>query len=120
MPPLPIVISQDRKSTRLNSSHRCISYAVFCLKKKIDIPSANAMVGRGIYYGAARSEAIACSGQDVYLVGVGNSAGQAALYFSNYARRVTLLVRGRSLADSMSHYLIQQLAGKSNIEVRTR
>ncbi len=88
--------------------------------RDLDIPSANALVGRGIYYGAARSEAIACAGQDVYLVGGGNSAGQAAVYFSNYARRVTLLVRGRSLADSMSHYLIQQLAAKANIEVRTR
>jgi thioredoxin reductase (NADPH) len=88
--------------------------------RDLDIPSANALAGRGIYYGAARSEAIACAGQDVYLVGGGNSAGQAAIYFSNYARRVTLLVRGRSLADSMSHYLIQQLAAKSNIEVRTR
>jgi thioredoxin reductase (NADPH) len=88
--------------------------------RDLDLPSANALVGRGIYYGAARSEAMACAGQDVYLVGGGNSAGQAAVYFSNYARRVTLLVRGRSLADSMSHYLIQQLAAKSNIEVRTR
>jgi thioredoxin reductase (NADPH) len=88
--------------------------------RDLDIPSANSLVGRGIFYGAARSEAMACAGQDVYLVGGGNSAGQAAMYFSNYARRVTLLVRGRSLADSMSHYLIQQLATKDNIEVRTR
>ncbi len=88
--------------------------------RDLDLPSANALVGRGIFYGAARSEAMGCAGQDVYLVGGGNSAGQAALYFSNYARRVTLLVRGRSLADSMSHYLIQQLAAKDNIDVRTR
>jgi thioredoxin reductase (NADPH) len=88
--------------------------------RDLDIPSANALVGRGIYYGAARSEAIGCAGQDVYLVGGGNSAGQAAMYFSNYARRVTLLVRGKSLGDSMSHYLIQQLATKDNVEVRTR
>jgi thioredoxin reductase (NADPH) len=88
--------------------------------RDLDLPSANALVGRGIYYGAARSEAIGCAGQDVYLVGGGNSAGQAAMYFSNYARRVTLLVRGKSLADSMSHYLIRQLATKDNVEVRTR
>ena len=88
--------------------------------RELDIPSANALVGRGIYYGAARSEAIGCTGLDVFLVGGGNSAGQAALYFSNYARHVTLLVRGKSLADSMSHYLIQQLAAKDNVDVRTR
>ena len=88
--------------------------------RDLDLPSANALVGRGLFYGAARSEAIGCTGKDVYLVGGGNSAGQAAMYFSNYARRVTLLVRGRSLADSMSHYLIQQLATKDNVEVRTR
>ena len=55
--------------------------------RDLDLPSADALVGRGIYYGAARSEAIACTGKDVYLVGGGNSAGQAAMYFSNYARR---------------------------------
>ncbi len=88
--------------------------------RQLDIPSADALLGRGIYYGAARSEAMSCTGQDVFLVGGGNSAGQAAVYFSNYARRVTLLVRGPSLDASMSYYLIQQLAAKHNVEVRTR
>ena len=89
--------------------------------RDLDIPSANALVGRGIYLRCrAQRSNRAAPGKDVYLVGGGNSAGQAAMYFSNYARRVTLLVRGRSLADSMSHYLIQQLATKDNIEVRTR
>src|SRR5260221_386831 len=71
-------------------------------------------------YGAARTEAMNCQGQQVFLVGGGNSAGQAAMFFANYARKVSLLVRGSSLADSMSHYLILQLASKSNIEVCTR
>jgi len=88
--------------------------------RQLDIPSADALLGRGIYYGAARSEAISCTGQDVFLVGGGNSAGQAAVYFSSYARKVTLLVRGPSLDASMSYYLIQQLAAKHNVEVRTR
>ena len=88
--------------------------------RELDVPGADALVGRGIYYGAARTEAMNCQGQRVFLVGGGNSAGQAAMFFANYARHVTLLVRGRSLADSMSHYLIQQLATKSNIEVCTR
>jgi thioredoxin reductase (NADPH) len=88
--------------------------------RELDVPGADALVGRGIYYGAARTEALSCQGQHVFLVGGGNSAGQAAMFFANYAHKVTLLVRGVSLADSMSHYLIQQLASKSNIEVRTR
>jgi thioredoxin reductase (NADPH) len=88
--------------------------------RQLDIPSADALLGRGIYYGAARSEAISYTGQDVFLVGGGNSAGQAAVYFSSYARKVTLLVRGPSLDASMSYYLIQQLAAKHNVEVRTR
>jgi thioredoxin reductase (NADPH) len=87
--------------------------------RKLDIPSVDDLRGRGVYYGAARSEAMACAGQDVFLIGGGNSAGQAAVYFSGYARRVTLLVRGPSLNASMSYYLIEQLAAKHNVEVRT-
>ena len=88
--------------------------------RELDAPGADALVGRGIHYGAARTEAAGCAGAHVFLVGGGNSAGQAAMYFANYASRVTILVRGHSLAASMSHYLIEQLASKANIEVRTR
>jgi thioredoxin reductase (NADPH) len=88
--------------------------------RELDVPGADRLVGRGIYYGAAQTEARGCQGQRVYLIGGGNSAGQAAMFFSGYASEVKLLVRGRSLADSMSHYLIEQLATKSNIEVCTR
>jgi thioredoxin reductase (NADPH) len=88
--------------------------------RELEVPGADALVGRGIYYGAARNEALSCQGQDVFLVGGGNSAGQAAMFFANYARKVSLLVRGESLSDSMSHYLIRQLASKGNVEVRTR
>ena len=80
-------------------------------------PASNALVSRGIYYGAARTEALAVRGQDIYLVGGGNSAGQAAILFSGYANSVTLLIRGRSLEESMSSYLIEQLKTKSNIRV---
>src|SRR5262249_51929283 len=69
------------------------------------------------YYGASRSEVSATQGLDIHLIGAGNSAGQAAIYFANHARKVTLIVRGASLEDSMSHYLIEQLHGKSNIVV---
>jgi thioredoxin reductase len=78
------------------------------------------LIGKGIYYGAARSEASATHGLDVHLIGAGNSAGQAALHFANHARRVTLVIRGDSLEKSMSYYLIEQLRGKSNIAVQLR
>ncbi len=77
------------------------------------------LTGMGVYYGAARSEAQNTRGRDVYLIGGGNSAGQAAMYFSSYANSVTVVVRGTSLATSMSDYLIRQLATKSNIIIET-
>jgi thioredoxin reductase (NADPH) len=86
--------------------------------RKLVIEGFEPLIGKGIYYGASRSEAAATHGQDVHLIGAGNSAGQAALHFANHARQVTLLVRGDSLEKSMSRYLIEQLAGKSNIAVR--
>lgn len=76
------------------------------------------LIGKGIYYGAARSEANATHGQHIFLIGAGNSAGQAALHFSSHAQHVTLVVRGSSLEKSMSHYLTEQLHGKSNISVQ--
>ena len=75
------------------------------------------MVGKGIYFGAARSEAGSTQGLDVHLIGAGNSAGQAALFFANHARTVTLVVRGNALDKSMSRYLVEQVRGKANIGV---
>src|SRR5690606_10833279 len=74
--------------------------------------------GRGIYYGASRSEAPNVHGLDIHLIGAGNSAGQAALFFAGHARSVTLVVRGAALGASMSHYLVEQLRGKPNIHIR--
>ncbi len=88
--------------------------------RRLAINGFDRLIGKGIYYGAARSEASATHGLDVYLVGAGNSAGQAALYFANHARMVTLIVRGDSLEKSMSRYLIEQLGGKSNVAVQLR
>ncbi|QQQ73486.1 FAD-dependent oxidoreductase [Saccharothrix sp. 6-C] len=85
----------------------------------LDAPGLGALTGRGVFYGAATTEGPSCAGQDVYLVGGANSAGQAALYFAAHARRVVLVVRGDSLARSMSHYLVEQLARVDNVEVRT-
>ena len=88
--------------------------------RRLAINGFDRLIGKGIYYGAARSEASATHGLDVHLVGAGNSAGQAALHFANHARMVTLVVRGASLEKSMSRYLIEQLGGKSNVAVQLR
>jgi thioredoxin reductase (NADPH) len=87
--------------------------------RRLDVPGVEELTGRGIYYGAALTEASNCAQQEVYVVGGANSAGQAAVYFSRFARRVTMLVRADSLAKSMSHYLIEQIAAIPNIAVRT-
>ncbi|NJC72256.1 FAD-dependent oxidoreductase [Planosporangium thailandense] len=83
-------------------------------------PGVAPLVGRGVYYGSAATEGPSCAATDVYIVGGANSAGQAAIFFSRYARSVTLLVRGDSLERSMSYYLSQQIAGVDNISVRAR
>jgi thioredoxin reductase (NADPH) len=75
------------------------------------------LLGKGVYYGASRSEAASTQGQDIHLIGGGNSAGQAALFFASHARSVTLVVRGSGLDSSMSRYLIEQVRRKPNIRV---
>ncbi|MEO6087440.1 MAG: FAD-dependent oxidoreductase, partial [Umezawaea sp.] len=87
--------------------------------RMLGAPGLENLAGRGVFYGAATTEGPNCAGQDVYLVGGANSAGQAAMYFSRHARRVVLVVRGNSLDSSMSRYLIDQIAAVPNIEVRT-
>lgn len=77
------------------------------------------LTGRGVFYGSAMTEAVNCAGSDIHIVGGANSAGQAAVYFSRYARTVTILVRGDSLRRSMSQYLIDQIDNVGNIRVRT-
>jgi thioredoxin reductase (NADPH) len=86
--------------------------------RQLNAPGCPEMTGAGIYYGAALSEAEGCKDQDVYVVGGANSAGQAAVYLSRFAKSVTMLVRARSLEQSMSYYLVQQIAGIANITVR--
>lgn len=88
--------------------------------RKLEAPGCAELAGAGVYYGAAATEAVLMSGQDVFVVGGGNSAGQAAMYLSGYARRVTMLVRGPGLTETMSKYLIDQIAKTPNITVRTR
>jgi thioredoxin reductase (NADPH) len=88
--------------------------------RKLDVPGAERLQGRGVYYGAAMTEAISCEGEDVYIVGGANSAGQAAMYFSKFAHKVAMLVRGSSLSSTMSQYLIDQIKKTPNIQVETR
>jgi len=84
----------------------------------LDVPGTDRLAGAGVYYGAALSEAIAVEGEDVFIVGGGNSAGQAAAYLAQFARSVTILVRRRSLAPAMSSYLETQLEETPNVRIR--
>ncbi len=85
--------------------------------RTLDIPGIERLQGAGVYYGGGTSEALACKGETVYIIGGANSAGQAAMHFSKFAEKVVMLVRGISLASTMSHYLIEQIEKTSNIEV---
>jgi thioredoxin reductase (NADPH) len=86
--------------------------------RHLSLPGADALLGRGVYYGASRAEALDARGKNVFLVGGGNSAGQAAMLFSGYARSVTIMVRGDKLAASMSQYLIDELDKKENVSIK--
>jgi thioredoxin reductase (NADPH) len=88
--------------------------------RTLNVPGMERLQGAGVYYGGGASEAIACKGETVYIIGGANSAGQAAMHFSKFAQKVIMLVRGGSLASTMSHYLIEQIEKTANIEVWTR
>jgi thioredoxin reductase (NADPH) len=100
-------------------SATCVLVASGIAYRQLDAPGFAGLTGAGVYYGAALTEARSCADQHVVIIGGANSAGQAAVYFSGYADRVTMLVRGPSLERSMSHYLIQQIAELPKIDVRT-
>jgi thioredoxin reductase (NADPH) len=101
-------------------SANCVLVASGVSYRKLEAPGFNEYTGAGIYYGAALTEARACADQHVVVIGGANSAGQAAVYFAGYAARVTMLVRGDSLTNSMSRYLIDQIAALPKIDVRSR
>ena len=86
--------------------------------RKLEVPGIDQLTGMGVYYGAAITEAVSCRNSDVYVVGGGNSAGQAAVYLSKYANQVGILYRGDSIGSSMSQYLVDQIRNTSNIVVR--
>lgn len=124
------ILSAEATAIRLNGPYRLLQLAngaeVSCHTllvatgvqwRKLDAPGVERLAGAGIYYGAAMTEALSCKNEDVFVVGGANSAGQAAMHFSKYARRVVMLVRGRSLAASMSQYLIDQLKETRNVQI---
>jgi len=96
---------------------RAVVIATGVAWRTLDVPGCGDLLGRGVYYGAARTEAIGTRGKRVHLVGGGNSAGQAAMYFASYADEVTILVRGAGLSETMSTYLIDELATKPNVTI---
>jgi thioredoxin reductase (NADPH) len=100
-------------------SAHCVLVASGVSYRQLDAPGFSELTGAGVYYGAAMTEARSCADQHVVIIGGANSAGQAAVYFSDYARRVTMLVRGPSLERSMSHYLVEHIANLPKIVVRT-
>jgi len=101
-------------------STRTVVIATGASYRRLGIPSLENLQGRGVFYGATASEAPAMRGRDVFVAGGGNSAGQTALHMAKWARRVTILVRGKSLAASMSDYLLRQIEATPNVNVSYR
>jgi thioredoxin reductase (NADPH) len=100
------------------ATSRAVILATGVSWRRLGVPSLEALVGAGVFYGAAASEAPAVRGREVYVVGGANSAGQAAVYLARYAALVTMLVRGASLAEAMSDYLVREIQAAPNIVVR--
>jgi thioredoxin reductase (NADPH) len=98
---------------------RAVLLAMGASYRRLGVETLEALRGAGVYYGAAASEAPLVAGEEVFIVGGANSAGQAALHLAHYAKRVTLVIRAASLTAGMSHYLVRQVEGTPNIDVRT-
>ena len=99
---------------------RAVVIATGMVYRRLAVPGLDALTGVGVFYGAATAEAQAVTGKPAFVVGGGNSAGQAALHLSKYASRVTIVVRSHTLAASMSDYLIREIGNAPNIDVRFR
>jgi len=114
-------IDPDTKIVTLDVGERVVARTIILATgvswRRLPTEGFDRLLGKGVHYGASRGEAGVTQGQDIHLVGAGNSAGQAAMFFANHARSVTLVVRGGALEKSMSHYLVEQLQGKANIHV---
>jgi thioredoxin reductase (NADPH) len=128
-----ILTPQTVTKIRLNGPYRVLTLAdgseISCQAlliatgvsyRRLETPGIESLTGAGVYYGAAATEALSCQNEDAYIVGAGNSAGQAAMYLARFARSVTLIVRGESLVKTMSQYLIDQIEKTPNIAVQFR
>ena len=125
-----ILVPQEAVSFRVEDPYKIVSLAdgteISCYAlvlapgvsvRRLEVPGVANLTGAGVFYGAALTEAAHYRGEQVFVVGAANSAGQGAMFFSRYASKVTMLVRGEGLQKSMSHYLIEQITGTPNIEV---
>jgi thioredoxin reductase (NADPH) len=113
---------EDKRILSLSSGEAIVTHSVILAMgvayRRLGIPDLESLIGAGVFYGGTVTEAQAMRGQQVFVAGAGNSAGQATLHLAKYADRVTLLVRGSSLTTSMSDYLIKQIEATDNIEMR--
>jgi thioredoxin reductase (NADPH) len=117
-------VDGEYRTVKLSTGQQLVGHSVVIASgvqwRRLNIPGMDRLAGAGVYYGAANTEAASCKDEDVYIVGGANSAGQAAVHFSQYARSVNMLVRADSLSHSMSHYLIERIETMPNIKVETR
>jgi thioredoxin reductase (NADPH) len=116
-----LCVQGEYRSVKLSTGQELVGHSVVIASgvqwRRLDIPGMDRLTGAGVYYGAANTEASLCKGEDIYIVGGANSAGQAAVHFSQYARTVTMLVRAESLSRAMSHYLVERIQTLPNIKV---
>jgi thioredoxin reductase (NADPH) len=117
-------IRGEYRVLKLSSGVELVAHSVVIASgvqwRRLDVPGMERLMGAGVYYGAANTEAASCKDEDVYIVGGANSAGQAAVHFSQYARSVTMLVRGEALSRTMSHYLVERINTIPNIKVEAQ
>src|SRR5271156_5039991 len=116
-----LCVQGEYRVVKLSTGQELLGHSVVIASgvqwRRLDIPGMDRLTGAGIYYGAANTEASSYKDEDVYIIGGANSAGQAAVHFSQYARSVNMLVRADSLSRSMSHYLVERIQTIPNIKV---
>jgi thioredoxin reductase (NADPH) len=116
-----LCVDGEYKVVKLSNGQELLGHSVVIAAgvqwRMLNIPGMDKLTGAGVYYGAANTEASSCKGEDVYVIGGANSAGQAAVHFSDIAKSVKMLVRGDSLSRSMSHYLVERIKTIPNITV---
>jgi thioredoxin reductase (NADPH) len=119
-----LVVEGEYRVVKLSNGQELAAHSVVIAAgvqwRRLNVPGMDRLTGAGVYYGAAITESSSCKDEDVFIVGGANSAGQAAVHFSEIARSVTMIVRGDSLSKAMSHYLVERIKAIPNISVLTR